>query len=116
MSVETMSNGSTGVRVLRADGDLDVSAAPDLLARVEDLVEGADGLVLDLRLVTFLDSAGVRLINRFARECGRRGMGFAAVAPTRGGPRRVLEIVGFGPPLIVEELSTAIDAVSPRTA
>jgi hypothetical protein len=43
-------------------------------------------------------------------------VGFAAVAPMRGGPRRVLEIVGFGPPLIVEDLSTAIDSVSPRTA
>jgi anti-sigma B factor antagonist len=116
MTVETVSDGAAGVRLLRAGGELDIAVAPDLVGRVPELVEGAAGVVLDLRAVTFLDSAGIRLLDGFARECGRRRVGFAAVAPTRAGPRRILEIVGFGPPLIVEELSTAIESVSPHTA
>jgi anti-sigma B factor antagonist len=102
--------------VLRADGELDLAAVPDLLARVPDLVDGAAGVVLDLRPVTFLDSAGLRLLDRFARECGQRGIPFAAVAPSGGGPRRVLEIVGFGPPLVVGDLPTAIASASRRTS
>jgi hypothetical protein len=39
-----------------------------------------------------------------------------AVAPPRGAARRILEIVGFGPPLVVDELSVAIASASPRTA
>lgn len=116
MTVEAVPGGPTGVRVLRARGDIDVSVAPDLQARVAELVEGAAGVVLDLGPVTFLDSAGTRLVERFARECGQRDIGFVAVAPPGAAPRRVLEIVGFGPPLVVDELSTAIATVSPRTA
>jgi anti-anti-sigma factor len=116
MTVETMCDGPAGVRLLRAGGELDIAVAPELVGRIPELVAGATGVVLDLRPVTFLDSAGIRLLDGFARECGRRRIGFAAVAPTRAGPRRVLEIVGFGPPLIVEELSTAIDSVSPGIA
>jgi anti-sigma B factor antagonist len=117
MTIETVSDaGAEAVRVLRADGELDVAVAPDLLARVPELVKGAGGVVLDLRTVTFLDSAGIRLLDRFARECGQCGVRFSAVAPERRGPRRILEIVGFGPPLVEDELSRAIDSASPRTA
>ena len=116
MTVETVPDGPRGVRVLRASGELDIAVAPDLQARVPELVEGAAGVVLDLRPVTFLDSAGVRLVDRFAHECGRRDVAFVAVAPPRGAARRVLEIVGFGPPLVVDELSVAIASASPRGA
>jgi len=35
-----------------------------------------------------------------------------AVAPPGGTPRRVLEIVGFGPPLVVDELVEALTLAS----
>ncbi len=53
-----VTDGSDPVRVLRAEGELDLALVPPLLARVPELVEGAAGLVLDLRPVTFLDSRG----------------------------------------------------------
>jgi anti-anti-sigma factor len=114
MTVETVSDGgAAGVRLLRAAGELDVAGASALLECAGELVEGAAGVVLDLGPVSFLDSAGIRLVDRFARECGRRGIAFVAVAPAGGAPRRVLEIVGFGPPLVVDDLSVALAAVSP---
>jgi anti-anti-sigma factor len=113
MTLETVpGGGEAGVRVLRAGGELDIVGATDLLGRVVDLIEGASGVVLDLRPVTFLDSAGVRLVDRFARECGHRGVAFVAVAPLGGAPRRVLEIVGFGPPLVVDELEAALTSAA----
>lgn len=116
VTIETVPEGTDGVRVLRAEGELDVAVADLLLGRVPELVDGAAGVVLDLRPVSFLDSAGIRLLDRFARECGRRGVRFAAVAPVASSPRRVLEIVEFGPPLVVPDLATAVSSVSPRTA
>ena len=102
-----------GVRVLRFSGELDVAVAPDLLPRVPDLVSGAAGLVLDLAAVTFFDSAGVRLADRLARACGADGVPYAVVATPGTPPARVLQIVGFGPPLVRPDLDTAIRAVSP---
>jgi anti-anti-sigma factor len=113
MTVETVPDaGGAGVRLLRARGELDIVGATDLLGRVPELIDGASGVVLDLGPVTFLDSAGIRLVDRFARECGRRGLPFVAVAPPGGTPRRVLEIVGFGPPLVVDELVEALTLAS----
>jgi anti-sigma B factor antagonist len=116
MTVETVGDGPAGVRVLRASGELDIAVEPELVARVAELIEGAAGVVLDLTPVTFMDSAGIRLVDRFARECARRDVRFVAVAPAHGRARRVLEIVGFGPPLVVDELSAAIASASSRTA
>ena len=116
VSVEIVPGGRGGVRVVRAGGELDVAAAPDLLPRVPELVAGAAGVVLDLTPVAFLDSSGVRLIDRFARECGDRGTPFAVVAPPEGITRRVLDIVGFGPPLVLEDLEAAVRAVRSASA
>jgi anti-anti-sigma factor len=115
MSLEPVPSGCGGVRVVRASGELDVAGAPDLLPRVPDLVAGADAVVLDLAQVTFLDSSGVRLVNRFARECGARGLPFGVVAPPGGITRRVLDIVGFGPPLVLDDLAAAVAAVTTPT-
>jgi anti-sigma B factor antagonist len=92
-------------------GELDIAVAPGLLPRVPDLVAGAPGVVLDLTAVTFLDSAGVRLVDRLARECGRVGVPFVVVATPGKTPARVLDIVGFGPPLVVADLAAGLAAV-----
>jgi anti-sigma B factor antagonist len=103
--------GDRGARVLRMRGELDIAVAPGLLPRVPDLVAGAPGVVLDLAGVTFLDSAGVRLVDRLARECGRVGVPFAVVATPGTTPARVLDLVGFGPPLVAADLATGLEAV-----
>ncbi len=104
--------GAEEARVLRMRGDLDIAVAPELMPRVPELVAGVPGVVLDLSAVTFFDSAGVRLVDRFARECGRDGVAFAVVAVPGTPPARVLEIVGFGPPLVASDLGSALAAVA----
>ena len=104
--------GAEEARVLRMRGDLDIAVAPELMPRVPELVAGVPGVVLDLSAVTFFDSAGVRLVDRFARECGRDGVAFAVVAAPGTPPARVLEIVGFGPPLVASDLDAALAAVA----
>ncbi len=104
--------GPDETRVLRMTGELDIAVAPELMPRVPEMVSGVPGLVLDLSAVTFFDSAGVRLVDRFARECGRGGVAFAVVAAPGTPPARVLEIVGFGPPLVAADLGAALSAVN----
>ena len=111
MSVEIVPGGSDGVRVLRAAGELDVAVVPGMLAGVPALVAGAAAVVLDLTAVTFFDSSGVRLVDRVARECGREGAGFRVVARPGLTSRRVLEIVGFAGPLVVDDVAAALAAV-----
>ncbi len=97
-----------GLRVLHATGELDVVSVPPLLPTVPGLVAGAAGVVLDLGGVVFLDSSGVRLVDRLARECGATGTAFRVSAP-RGAPaRRVLELVGMAAVLGADDVATAL--------
>jgi anti-sigma B factor antagonist len=100
-----------GARVLRMSGELDFALAPGLLPRVPGLVAGAPGVVLDLTAVTFFDSAGVRFVDHLARECGRDDVPFSVVATPGTTPARVLDIVGFGPPLVTPDLAAGLAAV-----
>ena len=53
----------------------------------------------------------MRLVDRLARECGRAGVPFAVVARPGTTPARVLQIVGFGPPLVTPDLAAGLEAV-----
>lgn len=98
------------VRVLRARGEIDLLAA-DQLPELSQLVRAGTPLVLDLSAVTFLDSAGVRLVHRLARACGRHGDPFCLVAPPGTRPRRVLDLVGLAQPHAEDDLTAALRRV-----
>ena len=100
-----------GVRVLAGQGELDVTTVPAILPGVPALVDGARAVVLDLSGLDFFDSAGVRLVDQLARECGRCRSPFAVVAPPGRPSRRVLELVGMAEPLVVDDLPAALERV-----
>jgi anti-sigma B factor antagonist len=112
MTVEAVGEPGPAVpRVLRAAGDLDVATVPRLLLEVPALIADAVGVVLDLTDVTFLDSSGVRLVDRFGHACARTNTPFRVVAPPGHRARRILDIVGFRPPLVADDLPTGLAAV-----
>lgn len=104
-----------GVRVLQADGEIDVRVADGLLPTLLDLVDGARAVVLDLTAVTFFDSSGCRLVDRLARESARQGTQFRVVAPTGSPSRRVLELVGMADALAADSLASALAALDDPT-
>ena len=110
MTVQPLPDRDDGVRLLCAQGEIDIAVAPTLLPEVPALVESARGVVLDLSAVTFFDSAGVRLLDRVARECDRAATPFRAVAPPGSVARRVLDLVGLLD-LVADDVSAAIGAV-----
>ncbi len=82
-----------GVTIVRIRGEIDLSNADDVFDAIETAADQAfPGLVVDLRELEYLDSAGVRLLFRAARLVASAGGRFAALV-TPGSPiLRVLEL------------------------
>ena len=82
--------GST--MVIRLTGDVDFVNSRELAMRVEQLCRDADAVVLDLAATTYLDSAGVWLIDGAARTCGSQGIPLALRVPLGSIVRRIVEL------------------------
>jgi anti-anti-sigma factor len=59
--------------------------------RLRNLREDGDGVLLDLRGLTLLDSSGVRALLAASAEAERDGRALRVVPPS-GGPLRVLQL------------------------
>lgn len=78
------------VAVVRATGELDAYAAPELVSTLEDL-SGEPRIVADLSAVSFLDSTALGVLARAVRTFGASGSRVRVVLPT-GSARRIFEI------------------------
>jgi anti-sigma B factor antagonist len=82
-----------GAVVVHLSGEVDASVAE----RLKDVIHlGGSGLdlVVDLRAVSFLDSAGLRALVRAKRACDDQARAFVVTAPS-GTVRRVLQLAGL---------------------
>jgi anti-sigma B factor antagonist len=90
-----LSTQADGKPSLRLIGDIDVMNITEIEGVLRRLIgEKPTVLVVDLREVTFLDSAGVRLLlqaHRWQQEAGNS----LRVVPGGGMARRVLEVSGL---------------------
>jgi anti-anti-sigma factor len=78
--------------IVRVAGELDVCVASDVGATVDELLDvGFSRIVVDLRQVTLLDSAGVHMLVAAQRSAERRDAALSLIA---GPPHvhRVLEL------------------------
>jgi anti-sigma B factor antagonist len=71
-------------------GELDLATAPRL---EHALAEAGEGVLLDLRGLTFMDSTGVRAL----LEAAERGGGLRIVPPAEGDARVTIDQSGIGP-------------------
>jgi anti-sigma B factor antagonist len=85
-----------GVMVVAINGEHDLSTAPGLRSRLEQLIADGDPVVVDLTAATFVDSSILGTLLQAHREAGKAGVGFA-VAHAEGAEAvaRVLEITGL---------------------
>jgi anti-sigma B factor antagonist len=105
VGVEFETERQNGVLRIALAGDLDVSTASSVEARLLEL-EGGDPperVVLDLRGLRFIDSTGLSLlINAHSR--GLKAGRHVTIVSGKGPPRRILETTGLQARLnIVEE-------------
>ena len=87
-----------GGLALAVRGALDVAAAPQLAAAVENALDGApSALVLDLTRTTFLDSSGARCLVQAAKRSAAAVIPLSVVCPPDNGPvRLVVDLLELG--------------------
>jgi anti-sigma B factor antagonist len=103
---------SDGCMVARLAGGIDLANARELETRLLDRVGDADGLVLDLTEVRYLDSAGLGMIDRLARALAARQRRLALVAPEGSvahGVLRIAQLAGVPVTASVEGEPTVVD-------
>jgi len=94
--------GDGDVAWVQLTGELDLAAEPELEARLRDVQARAHVVVLDLRRLTFMDSAGVHAILRAsvrAQQTGRR----LIVARGQRQVGRLFGLAGVGDTLEIDD-------------
>ena len=88
--------GDDGVVVASLSGEIDLSNAAEITdALLGGVPNEALGLVIDLSAVSYIDSAGVRMLAELDHRLGWRAQALRVVAPQESRSRRVLEIAGL---------------------
>jgi anti-anti-sigma factor len=81
------------LRVVTVAGEVDASNAEDLrAAALEDFPNTPQGMILDLRELSYIDSAGIAFIFEAAERLGRRGQALALVVTPGAVFRRALDV------------------------
>jgi len=110
-----MERGGGGFAVVSVQGEHDLSTAPELGRRLEELIDAGEATVLDLTSATFVDSSVLGVIIDARRRAGEAGVSFA-VAQSPGGTQavsRVLDITGLRAELPVHaDRDAAVAAVT----
>jgi anti-sigma B factor antagonist len=81
-----------GQVIIHLSGEIDLSNADDLQARIERLVDNCPHVVVDLTGIRYIDSQGLRLLNRLAIGLAANGAAFELVAPPESVARDVLDL------------------------
>jgi anti-anti-sigma factor len=93
-TVDAEQRGSDLVR--RIAGEIDISNARELSSAIEEAVpNGTPSVVVDLSHVTYLDSAGVKLLMQLADRLRLRRRELRLVVPEDAPIRAVLELTGL---------------------
>lgn len=93
-----------GIRVLKLEGELDLSVASDLEQEIiRSLDRASQGVCIDLTDVSYLDSSSVRALLRASEAADDAGKNLR-VTGASGVTRRVLELTGVDGLLGLEPL------------
>lgn len=98
--------------VVRVVGDLDLVSAPAIGKDIEQHRDRSRPLLLDLTAVSFLDSAGVRLLDALVGELDEAGTAIRLVVGERGVARMTLQLCAFREDLLAADLDRAADEVT----
>jgi anti-sigma B factor antagonist len=108
--MEITSVQQNGVTVVRIVGDLDAATSAEATAHLAAQIDaGQAKLVIDLAGVTYLSSAGLRVILGATRQARSSG-GDLRLAGAAGDIRRVVDMAGFSK--LIETFPTAAEAAA----
>jgi anti-sigma B factor antagonist len=92
--METVKSLSDGKIILSVNGKLSAAAAPEFDAAVEDALGESDTLVLDFKEVSYLASAGLRVLVSAQKKLSARG-GALSLVNVRNEVMDVFEVTGL---------------------
>jgi anti-sigma B factor antagonist len=101
-----------GCEIVQLLGEIDHATAPLVLRDVLVSVRASTGVVVDLTATTFLDSAGLLCLDRMITAFSDRGAPVRVAAPPEGMVRYTLDLIGFLPDLLVEDIAAALAAMA----
>jgi anti-sigma B factor antagonist len=93
-------------------GEIDLANAPDIGRAIVQRVTSAGKVLIDLTLVSFLDSAGVRLLDALIGDLTDHGTETRLVVGERGAARMTLQLCAFREDLLATDLERAAAELS----
>jgi anti-anti-sigma factor len=100
-----------GLEVVRLEGEVDAANADTLQAALE--ATRGMAVALDLARVSFLDSAGIRAIERGVRRILDEARAFAIVAADASAAHWTLAVAGFERVRVLPSVGEALPRVGP---
>lgn len=97
--------------VLRAVGEVDLTNADTLQRSVEGTT--AQRVVLDVSGLTYLDSSGIRAIERGFRALRAEQRRLVVVAPPETPAGWTFRVAGFDRAMMLESVDAAVEALAP---
>ncbi|GGN86942.1 hypothetical protein GCM10010112_69040 [Actinoplanes lobatus] len=88
-------------------GEIDLANANDIGRAIVARTTGADAVLIDLTAVSFLDSAGVRLLDFIVGDLDDRRKPVRLVVGERGAARMTLQLCSFRSDLLATDLDHA---------
>jgi anti-anti-sigma factor len=107
-------DSTAGATLATLTGEVDMSNAEGLEGRLVAAVPNtARGLVLDVRGLRYLDSAGVRVLFALDERLTNRGQRLVIVVEEGSNVERVLDLTGIRPAIpIARDVDAALDRVA----
>jgi anti-sigma B factor antagonist len=93
--------------VVRLTGEIDLANAPDIGRAIVKQTTAAGAVLIDLTSVSFLDSAGVRLLDALVGDMNQSGTPCRLVVGERGAARMTLQLCAFRDDLLATDLERA---------
>ena len=92
MPIEFVENGTT--LIVKPEGFLNTDTAPEVEEQMHPLLDGMTEVVFDLEKVTYVSSAGLRLMLATEQAVSQNG-GSARLIHVNGQIRDILDMTGF---------------------
>ena len=93
--------------VVTLSGEIDLANAPAIGKEIVGYVGGEDAVLIDLTSVSFLDSAGVRLLDYIVGDMDDNGRAIRLVVGETGAARMTLQLCAFRDDLLSSDLEKA---------
>lgn len=100
-----------GADLVRLAGEIDMANAPAIGAEIAVHTAASTAVLIDLTAVSFLDSAGVRLLDTLVGVLGERRTPVRLVVAGTGAVRLTLSMCAFREDVLSADLASAAAAV-----